>query len=160
MSIQVGDRIPDVKLAHATAEGPKPVSTGELFAGKKVALFAVPGAFTPTCNNTHMPGYLVQADKLKEKGADLIVCTSVNDPFVMASWAKASNAADHIYMLADGNGDFAEALGLVLDLTHVGFGKRSKRYGAVVEDGVVRYLGVEPAGEVGVSSADAVLEAL
>ena len=160
MAIQVGDSIPNLQLTQMTADGLKPVATGDLFAGKKVALFAVPGAFTPTCTDTPLPGFLVQADKIKEKGADLIVCTSVNDPFVMASWAKATNAADHIQMLADGNGDLAEALDLVLDLSHIGLGKRSKRYAAIIDDGVVRYLGVEPAGDVGVSSADAVLEAL
>ena len=160
MAIQVGDRIPDLQLTQMTPDGLKPVSTGELFAGKKTVLFGVPGAFTPTCNDTHLPGFLVRADDIKAKGVDQIVCTAVNDPFVMAAWGKATHAGEHIRMLADGNGDLARALGLVLDLGHIGLGQRSKRFAAIIDDGTLQHLQVEPGGEVGVSSADAVLEAL
>ena len=160
MPIQVGERIPDLQLTQMTAEGLKPVATGDLFAGKKVVLFGVPGAFTPTCNDTHLPGFLVRSDDLKAKGVDLILCTAVNDPFVMSSWAKATNSGDHLQMLADGNGDLARALDLVLDLSHIGLGQRSKRFAAIFDNGVLQVLNVEPGGEVGVSSADTILEAL
>jgi len=160
MAIQVGDRIPDLQLTQMTSEGLKTVSTAALFAGKKVVLFGVPGAFTPTCNDTHLPGFLLQADQFKAKGVDLIVCMAVNDPFVMSSWGRATNADEHIQMLADGNGDFTRALDLVLDLSHIGLGQRSQRFAAIIEDGALRLLNVEPAGDVGVSSADSVLKAL
>lgn len=160
MPIQVGDRIPNLQLTQMTSDGLKPVSTDELFSGKKVVLFGVPGAFTPTCNDTHLPGFLLKADDFKAKGVDLIVCTAVNDPFVMAAWGKATNAGDHIQMLADGNGDLARALDLVLDLSHIGLGQRSKRFAAIFDNGTLQLLNVEPAGDVGVSSAESVLQAL
>lgn len=160
MSIQVGDKLPSGVLRRLGKGGIDEVSTGELFGGKKVVLFAVPGAFTPTCNDTHFPGFMVLSDKIREKGVDHIVCMAVNDPFVMAAWGKALNAEGHIDVLADGNGDYSAALGLTLDLSGIGLGKRSSRFALIAEDGVVKYLGVEPGREVGVSSADAVLAAL
>ena len=134
-------------------------NTDELFANKKVVLFAVPGAFTPTCNDTHFPGFQVNVDKIKAKGVDQVVCIAVNDPFVMASWEKALGA-EGIEVLSDGNGEFVEALGLTLDLSAAGLGTRAARFALVAEDGVVQYLGVEPGKEVGVSSADSVLDFL
>jgi peroxiredoxin len=160
MAIQVGDKIPDLKLTQMTSKGLKPVSTAALFADKKVVLFGVPGAFTPTCNDTHLPGFLLNADRFKEKGVDLILCMAVNDPFVMSSWGKATNAGEHIQMLADGNGEFTRALDLELDLSHIGLGQRSKRFAAIIDNGALRLLNVEPAGDVGVSSADTILQAL
>ena len=160
MTIAVGDKIPAGKFRNRTAEGNKEITTDELFAGKKVVLFAVPGAFTPTCNDTHLPGFVVASDELRAKGVDIIACTAVNDHFVMASWGKATGAQDHILMLADGNGDFAKAIGLPLDLTGIGLGVRSRRYAMIVNDGTVTYLGVESGPEVAASSAKAVLENL
>ena len=160
MTIQIGDRVPEATLRRWTDDGMEMVSTGELLGGKKVVLFAVPGAFTPTCSDTHLPGFMVRSDEIKAKGADSLVCVAVNDAFVMAAWGKASNVGDHILMLSDGNGEFSRALGLELDASGFGMGQRSKRYAAVIDDGVVTYLGVEPGKEVGVSSAEAVLEAL
>lgn len=159
MSLQVGDKMPSGTLRYFDA-GIQSVSTDDLFDGKKIVLFAVPGAFTPTCNDTHFPGFLANSDELKEKGVDQVVCMAVNDPFVMRSWGNSLDAHDHIRMLSDGNGDYAEALGLTLDLSGIGLGKRSARFAAIVDDGVVRYLGVEPGKDVGVSSASAVLEHL
>jgi peroxiredoxin len=158
MTIQVGDKLPSGTLRKFEG-GIQAVSTDDLFAGKTVALFAVPGAFTPTCNDTHFPGFQVNVDKLKEKGVDQIVCIAVNDPFVMAAWEKALGAQG-IEVLSDGNGEYAQQLGLTLDLSAAGLGTRSARFALVAEDGVVKYLGVEPGKEVGVSSADAVLEHL
>ncbi len=160
MAIAVGDKIPAGKFRTRDAEGNREVSTDELFAGKKVVLFAVPGAFTPTCQEKHLPGFVVSSDKLREKGIDTVACTSTNDHFVLASWAKVTGAKDHILMLADGNGDFAKEVGLSQDLSHIGLGIRSKRYAMIVDDGVVKYLGVESGPEVGASSAEAVLENL
>lgn len=160
MTIQIGDRVPEATLRRWTDDGMQTISTGELLGGKKVVLFAVPGAFTPTCNDTHLPGFLVHSDEIKARGVDEIVCVAVNDAFVMAAWAKATNAGDHILMLSDGNGELAAAMGLALDASGFGMGGRSKRYAAILDDGVVSYLGVEPGKEVGVSSADAVLENL
>ncbi len=160
MAIQVGDRMPETTLRTLTAHGIEPVSTGELFAGKTVVMFAVPGAFTPTCSDTHLPGFQVAVDKIRAKGVDTVACVSVNDPFVMAEWGKARNVSDEIQLLSDGNGDFATATGLTLDLSGIGLGARSARWAAVVVDGEVRYLGVEPGRDVGVSSAAAVLEHL
>ncbi len=160
MTIQVGERVPEVTLRRWTDDGMTTVTTSDLLDGKKVVLFAVPGAFTPTCSDTHLPGFLLKSDEIKAKGIDTIVCVAVNDPFVMASWGEALNTGDHILMLSDGNGELARAMGLELDASAVGLGQRSKRYAAVIDDGVVRYLGVEPAREVGVSSADAVLQDL
>ncbi len=160
MTIAVGDKIPAGKFRNRTSEGNKEITTDELFTGKKVVLFAVPGAFTPTCNDTHLPGFVVGSDDIRAKGVDTIACTAVNDHFVLASWAKSTGAQDHLLMLADGNGDFATAIGLTLDLKAIGLGLRSKRYAMIVDDGVVTYLGVEGGTDVGVSSAKAVIENL
>ena len=156
MTIQVGDRLPDVPLAIATPEGPQPTTTGEHFKGKKIALFAVPGAYTPTCSARHLPGYVDKAGEFTSKGVDEIACTSVNDAFVMGAWNKAQGSED-IVMLADGNGDFAEALGLTMDGSKFGMGKRSQRYSMVVNDGVVEQLNVEAPGEFSASSAETLL---
>lgn len=156
MTIKVGDRLPDVKLVKATENGPEAVQSAEYFAGKKVALFSVPGAFTPTCSARHLPGYVDKAAELKAKGVDEIVATAVNDPFVMGAWNKASGS-DDITMLADGNGDFAEAVGLTMDGSGFGLGKRGQRYSMIVEDGVVKELNVEAPGDFSVSSADHLL---
>ena len=159
MTIQVGDRLPDVPLAIGTSEGPKPTSSGEYFAGKRVALFAVPGAFTPTCSARHLPSYVDKAGELKSQGIDEIACISVNDPFVMAAWGKADGSED-ITMLADGNGAFADAVGLTMDGSKFGMGKRSQRYSMIVDDGVVKELNIEQGGEFRVSSAEYMLEQL
>lgn len=156
MTIKVGDRIPDVKLMKATADGPVPVSSAEYFSGKKVALFAVPGAFTPTCSARHLPTYVEKAADLKAKGIDEIVGTSVNDPFVMANWNQAQGS-DDITMLADGNAQFADAVGLSFDASGFGMGKRSQRYSMVINDGVVEQLNVEQPGDFSVSGADTIL---
>jgi peroxiredoxin len=160
MTIAVGDRIPSLSLAKATAEGPQPVSTQEFFAGRRVALFSVPGAFTPTCSVRHLPGFVEKADELKAKGVDEIACTAVNDAFVLAAWAKMSDAADKVTMLADGNGEFAKALGLEMDGSKFGMGQRGKRFSMVVNDGVVEQLFVEEPGAFSVSGADYMLERL
>lgn len=160
MSIAQGDRIPDVMLRRLGAAGIEVVSTSELFAGRKVALFAVPGAFTPACSDVHLPGFVTAADDLARSGIEEIVCVGVNDPFVMDAWGQASGAADRVTFLADGNAELARAMGVELDLGAIGLGTRSRRYAAVVDDGVLVYLGVEPGREVGVSSAAAVLESL
>ena len=141
MTIKVGDTLPDVKLVKATAEGPEQVQSGDYFKGKKVALFSVPGAFTPTCSAKHLPGFVEKADDFKAKGVDEIVCTAVNDPFVMGAWGKASGS-DDVTMLADGNGEFAEALGLTMDGTGFGLGKRGQRFSMIVDDGKVTELNV------------------
>ena len=158
--IKTGDAIPAMKLSAATAEGPKEVSTADVFAGKKVVLFATPGAFTPTCSVRHVPGFLQNLDALKAKGVDTIVCTAVNDVFVMDAWRKDLGVDDRILMLADGSGALAKALGLELDLTARGLGMRSQRYAMVVEDGKVTHLGVEGPGEFEVSKAESVLAVL
>ena len=157
MTISVGDRLPDVPLAIATPDGPQPTTSGEFFHGKKVALFAVPGAFTPTCSVRHLPSFVEKAGELKSKGIDEIVGISVNDPFVMAAWNKSDGSED-ITMLADGNGDFAEAIGLTMDGSKFGMGKRSQRYSMVVNDGVVEQLNVEAPGAYEASSAEHLLE--
>lgn len=156
MTISVGDKLPSVKLVKATENGPEQVSSSEYFKGKKVALFSVPGAFTPTCSARHLPGYVEKADDLKSKGVDEIVATAVNDAFVMGAW-KSSAGSDDITMLADGNGDFAEAVGLTMDGSGFGLGKRGQRYSMVVEDGVVTQLNVEAPGDFSVSSAEHML---
>lgn len=158
--IKTGDAIPPMKLTEATAAGPKEVSTDEVFAGKKVVLFAVPGAFTPTCSARHMPGYLQNLDALRAKGVDTIACIAVNDVFVMDAWAKDLGIDGQITMLADGSAAFTKALGLEMDLVARGLGTRSQRYAMVVDNGRVTHLGVEPPGEFGVSKAESVLEAL
>ncbi len=157
MTIQVGDRIPSATLIKASAEGPQPVQTDEYFAGRKIALFAVPGAFTPTCSARHLPGFVEKADELRGKGVDEIACVSVNDAFVLQAWAQQAGAEGKVTMLADGNGDFAEALGLSADFSKFGMGKRGQRWSAIVEDGVVRELNVEEPGAFSVSSADFLL---
>jgi len=154
MTIKVGDKIPSVTLMQMKDGGPKPVSTDELFRGKKVALFALPGAFTPTCSAKHLPGYIQQYDALKAKGVDAIACLSVNDAFVMGAWGTQQGAGDKVMMLADGNGDFTRAVGLEMDGSKFGMGKRSQRYSMIVEDGVVKSLNVEAPGAFEVSSAD------
>jgi glutaredoxin/glutathione-dependent peroxiredoxin len=156
MTISKGDRIPDVTLVKATENGPEKVQSGEYFKGKKVALFAVPGAFTPTCSAKHLPGYVEKADDLKAKGVDEIVCTAVNDAFVLGAWNKQAGSGD-VTMLADGNGEFAEALGLTMDGSGFGMGKRAQRYSAIVDDGVVTELNVEAPGDFKVSSAEHML---
>jgi glutaredoxin/glutathione-dependent peroxiredoxin len=157
MSIAVGDRLPDVPLAIATPDGPQPTSSGQFFAGKRVALFAVPGAFTPTCSARHLPSFVEKAADLRAKGIDEIACISVNDPFVMAAWNK-SDGSDDITMLADGNGAFADAVGLSMDGAKFGMGKRSQRYSMLVADGRVEQLNVEAPGEYRASSAETLLE--
>lgn len=159
MTISIGDRIPSLTLTKATADGPDQVSSDTFFAGRKVALVAVPGAFTPTCSGRHLPGFVDKADALKAKGIDEIAFTAVNDAFVLAAWAKAGDA-DAITMLADGNGELAEALGLTMDGSRFGMGTRSQRYAMIVNDGVVERIDVEAPGEFNVSSAEHMLDAL
>lgn len=160
MAIKVGDKIPSGALAHKTSEGISQVSTDDLFKGKKVVLFAVPGAFTPTCSAQHLPSFVQNADKLKEKGVDTVACMSVNDPFVMEAWSKDQGVGEKVMMLADGSAKFTNALGLDLDLVERGLGVRSQRFAMVVEDGTVTHIMVDPAGEYGKTSAESVLEAL
>ena len=160
MTIQVGDRIPAATLHYKTDEGVQKISTEDLFKGKKVVLFALPGAFTPTCSAKHLPGYVAHAGEIKEKGVDTIACLSVNDAFVMSAWGKDQNVGDKVMMLADGNGDFAKALGLEMDATGFGMGLRCKRFAMVVDDGKVTKLNVEAPGAFEVSSAEAILGAL
>ena len=159
MSIKVGDHLPQAKFMTPSKDGPKPVSTDDVFKGKRVALFAVPGAFTPTCDARHLPGYVERAAELKGKGVDEIVCTSSNDVFVLDAWNKASGS-EHVTMLADGNGDFAKAIGLDADFSGFGMGVRSKRYSMIVNDGVVESVNVEDGGAFEVSSADYMLKGL
>jgi peroxiredoxin len=158
--IKVGDRLPDVQFNVPGADGMKQMRTADVFAGKTVALFAVPGAFTPTCSARHMPSFREHAGALKAKGVDAIACTAVNDHFVMSAWAKDQNVVDEIVMLADGSGDFARATGLDADFSKFGMGPRSKRYSMIVKDGVVKSLNVEEAGEYKVSSAEHMLSQL
>lgn len=160
MTIKTGDRIPDATLTKMTADGPTAVTTGELFAGRTVALFAVPGAFTPTCSAKHLPGYIEQADALAARGVDEIVCISVNDAFVMGAWGKAAGADGKITMLADGNGDFSTALGLTMDGSRFGMGLRAQRFSMLVKDGTVTELNVEEPGTFKVSAADHLLAQL
>jgi peroxiredoxin len=154
MTIKVGDKIPSATLMQMKDGGPKPVSTDDLFAGKKVVLFALPGAFTPTCSAKHLPGFIQHADEIKQKGVDAIACLSVNDAFVMGAWGEQQKAGDKVMMLADGNGDFTRALGLEMDASKFGMGQRSQRYSMVVDNGVVKALNVEAPGAFEVSSAD------
>jgi peroxiredoxin len=155
--IKVGDKLPEATFISPSPDGPRPITTAELFAGKTVALFAVPGAFTPTCSAKHLPSFREKAGELRAKGVDQIACTSVNDAFVMGAWAKDQGVGDDIVMLADGNGDFARAIGLEFDGGRFGMGKRSQRYSMVVKDGVVQELNVEAGGEYKVSSAEYML---
>jgi len=158
MTIKVGDKIPAGMFTMMGAEGPTGISTSEIFDGKKVVLFAVPGAFTPTCSVSHLPGFVVHIDDIKAKGVDTVACMSVNDVFVVDAWGKASNA-EHLLMLADGNADFTTAIGLTLDGTGFGMGTRSQRFAMVVDNGVVSLLNVDQAALEG-SSAEAILAAL
>ena len=160
MALKSGDKIPAVTLKQATAEGPKDVTTAELFGGKKVVLFALPGAFTPTCSAKHLPGFVEKAAELKAKGVDSIVCLSVNDAFVMGAWGKDQKVGDKVKMVADGGAEFTRAMGLDFDASKFGMGVRSQRYAAIIEDGVIRKLSVEEPMKFEVSSAEAVLKAL
>ncbi len=160
MTIKVGDKIPSAKLQHKTKDGVQTITTGELFKGKKVVVFALPGAFTPTCSAKHLPGFVNHFNELKGKGVDTVACLSVNDAFVMSAWGKDQNVGDKVMMLADGNGDFTKAVGLTMDGTGYGMGLRSQRYAMVVDNGVVKKLQVEAPGAFEVSSAEAVLKAL
>ncbi|MFM5931025.1 MAG: peroxiredoxin [Novosphingobium sp.] len=159
MTIAQGEQLPDVKLTKAGAEGNEPVQTADFFKGRKVALFSVPGAFTPTCSAKHLPGFVQAADQLKAKGVDEIACTAVNDAFVMGAWGQRDGSAD-VTMLADGNGEFAQALGLTMDGSGFGLGQRGSRWSMVVNDGVVEQLNVEGPGEFKVSSAEYMLDQL
>ena len=160
MTIQVGDRLPSATLTTMTAEGPKPLTTSELCEGKKVVLFAVPGAFTPTCSVQHLPGYVDNAQSLKDKGVDTVACVSVNDPFVMGAWGKDREVGEDLMMLSDGNGDFTAAIGLEMDGSGFGLGTRSQRYAMIIDDGVVSTLNVESGPGLDVSSAEKILSEL
>jgi peroxiredoxin len=152
--------MPSGKFTVMGSNGPEPLSTDDLFGGKKVVLFSVPGAFTPTCSAKHLPGYVQQAQALKGKGVDEVACLAVNDVFVMSAWGKSAGADGKVLMLADGNGEYAKALGLELDASGFGMGKRSKRFSVIVDNGVVKQLNIEPAGEFGISSAESALSQL
>tara|TARA_Y100001958_G_C21218237_1_gene543600 strand:- start:1002 stop:1484 length:483 start_codon:yes stop_codon:yes gene_type:complete len=160
MTIQIGDTLPSVNLSTMTDAGPKPISLTELSSGKKMVLFAVPGAFTPTCSVQHLPGFLEKNKDLREKGVDIIACVSVNDPFVMKAWGEDRGVADDVLMLSDGNGEFTAAIGLEMDGSGFGLGTRSQRYAMVIDDGVVSVLNVESGPGLDVSSAEAILEIL
>jgi peroxiredoxin len=159
MTIQTGDKIPAAAFKIMTADGPKDLTTDEVFAGKKVVFFAVPGAFTPGCSMTHLPGYVVNADKIKAKGVDTIACMAVNDAFVMGAWGKDQNA-EEILMLADGNGEFTRAIGMEMDGSGFGLGIRCKRFAMIVDDGTVTHLAIEPPGGIVISAAEAIMEKL
>ncbi len=160
MPIAVGDRIPDINVMTTGPQGPVHVQTGTALGSGKVVLFAVPGAFTPTCSDYHLPSFVIRHDELKAKGVDTVACISVNDPFVMEAWGKDRNVGDLILLLADGNGEFTKAIGLEMDGSGFGLGTRSQRYAMVIDDGVVTALSIEPGPGLSVSSADAVLEQL
>ena len=160
MTIKVGDRMPAGVLTHMTKDGPQKIGTDQLFNGKKVVLFSVPGAFTPTCDAKHLPGYVQQADALKARGVDTVACMAVNDVFVMNAWGKASNVGDKVLMLADGNGDYAKTLGLEMNGTGFGMGMRGQRFAIYADNGIVKGLYVEAPGEFKVSSAEHVLTTL
>ncbi len=160
MAIKAGDRMPAGVLKTMSAEGPKDLTSEELFKGKKVVLFSVPGAFTPTCDAKHLPGFVQLADQIRAKGVDTIACMAVNDVFVMNAWGKASGVADKVLMLADGNGDYAKALGLELDARGFGLGLRGQRFALVIDDGVVKYANIEAPGQFKVSAAEHVLSQL
>ena len=157
MAIEIGQKIPDVKLKMADGQD---ISTTELFRGKRAVLFAVPGAFTPTCSDYHLPGFVENANEIKAKGVDTIACVAVNDHFVLAAWAKARETGDKILMLADGNGDLARAMGLEMDSRPFGLGIRSRRYAALIEDGVIKELKVDQPGRLENSTAEEILKAL
>lgn len=158
MSIQIGDTLPSIELKTPGAEGPEAINTGDIFAGKKVVLFALPGAFTPGCSAAHLPGYVVNVDEIKAKGVDTVACLSVNDAFVMGAWSQAQNA-EHILMLADGNAEFTKAVGLELDASGFGMGTRSQRYAMIIEDGKLTTLEID-AGSIENSTAENILSKL
>ena len=160
MSIQIGDRLPKTTFMKATPEGPQPVDSQDYFSGRRVALFSVPGAYTPTCSARHLPGFVDKAEQLREKGVDEIACTAVNDAFVMGAWGESAGASEKVTMLSDGNGEFAQAIGLTMDGSKYGMGTRGQRYSMIVNDGVVEQLNVEEPGAFNVSSADYMLERL
>ncbi|HSC19551.1 MAG TPA: peroxiredoxin [Rhizomicrobium sp.] len=160
MTIKVGDKVPSATLMQMKGGTPQPVKTDDLFGGKTVALFALPGAFTPTCSAKHLPGFIQHGDEIKQKGVDTIACLSVNDAFVMGAWGDQQRAGDKVLMLADGNGDFTRALGLEMDATKFGMGKRSQRYSMIIKDGVVKQLNIEEPGSFQVSSAEHLLNQL
>ena len=160
MAIQVGEKIPDVKLWTIAAGAAREVSTEELFRGRRAVLFAVPGAFTPTCSDYHLPGFVELADEIRARGIDLIACVAVNDHFVMDAWGKARDVGDKILMLGDGNGSFARAMGMEQDSSRFGLGARSRRYAALIEDGVVKAINLDQPGRFEVSSAEKILELL
>ncbi len=160
MTISKGERIPSTTFTQMTDNGPEPVSSDDYFSGKTVAIFSVPGAFTPTCSAKHLPGFIDKAEALKAKGVDEIACTAVNDAFVMGAWGKSAGADGKVTMLADGNGDFAKAVGLTMDGSKFGLGTRGQRFSMIVKDGVVEDLNVEEPGDFKVSSADYMLEKL
>lgn len=160
MTIKAGEKMPEGKFTRMTKDGPQKITTDELFKGKTVLLFSVPGAFTPTCDAKHLPGFVELADKIKSKGVDTIACTAVNDVFVMNAWGKSSNVGDKVLMLADGNGDYAKALGLELNASGFGMGTRGQRFAILVKDGVAKQVNVEAPGEFKVSAADYVLNQL
>jgi peroxiredoxin len=157
MTIATGDRIPDVKVFTFGENGPEVTTSGEVLGTGKVVLFAVPGAFTPTCSDHHLPGFVLRTEELAAKGADKVVCVSVNDPFVMSAWGNDQKVGRSVVMLADGNGEFTDAMGLRMDGSGFGLGSRSQRYAAIIEDGVVTWLGIEPGPGLNVSSAEEVL---
>ena len=158
MTISIGEKIPSLSLRTMTEEGPQSISTEEIFSGKKVVLFAVPGAFTPTCSIQHLPGFVTSASEIKSKGADTVACISVNDPFVMDAWAKERGVNDELLMLSDGNCEFTSAIGLEMDGSGFGLGKRSQRYAMIVDDGVVSVLNIELGPQLEVSSAESILK--
>ena len=160
MAIQVGDTIPSATLNIMTADGPSAITTDDIFKGKTVALFGLPGAFTPTCSAQHLPGFVANADALKAKGVDSIVCLAVNDVFVMGAWGKDQNVGDKVTLVADGSAAFTKAAGLELDLTERGLGLRCQRFSMVVDDGVVKSLNIDPAGSFEATSAEKILEQL
>ena len=160
MTIEVGGNLPSGSFAIMTADGPGSLSTDELLKGKRVVLFSVPGAFTPTCSGEHLPGFLVNAQQIKAKGVDTIACLAVNDVFVMDAWGKSKNVADKVVMLADGNGDYTKVLGLTLDATGFGMGLRGQRFSLIADDGVVTHLNVDEGGALDVSSAENTLKQL
>jgi len=160
MTIKVGDKLPTVSLKYMNKDGMQTATTDDLFKGKKAVIFGLPGAFTPTCSAKHLPGFVTNADELKKKGVEVIACLSVNDAFVMDAWGKAQNAGDKVLMLADGNADFAKAVGLTMDGTGYGMGLRTSRWAMVLDDGKVKTLNVEAPGAFEVSSAEAVMKAL
>src|SRR5271157_2984779 len=160
MTIAVGDRVPDVKVFTFGENGPEATTAQEVLGHGRVVLFGVPGAFTPTCSDHHLPGFVLRAEELRAKGADTVVCLSVNDPFVMGAWGKDQNVGSSVVMLADGNGELAEAMGLTMDGSGFGLGSRSQRYAAIIDDGVVSWFAVEPGPGLSASSAEEVLAAL